>query len=632
MADTNTDIKQDFNTEYDKNVSNIKTSYGYIANELKNKNKSLDETQIKNETKTIMDSFEDDYGISIPDTIIFGDNQKSDAANQLDKILSKYIVKTENNDNKSDNSDKKDETPDNDEKSKNSEDIDNILSIYNQLKSTLDPVIKKENLNVNDIIKTTNEIYEKYKNGITKKELFIKQLLMFLVKNKNVPSLFIENDEYNPIVNAIISNALNIFNTSDKIDNKYKTDNVINDIKKSIINIFSSKTPEIANSQAKQLLINLTHDPIEAWLAINIEKAFNKINENKEDIKNEENTDKNDQDDDTIDLEQNAFDENNEFEDSINDNEENINEQKNKEDEDNTEDENNENIEDDNKPWESYKDINPKKYNEYIKNGQLRRFVDKRLAKSYAYIPPGFNAKPDESIWNEAIITEFGIPFINFNSTLVDTVIHKDKTEAKKAYKALSKELSKIKLADGIINSLRQKPIKLIKYLLTKERVPAIRNRLVADGKDLFNENNKISCFAIDGNKKNISVELNIEHIKQFYDIASPYSSAKLYSKYNSKIQRDITKKDVENMFDKLETKDGIFQKYILIPKSKPHESNFMGTTTDTPLRDTAKNIASFFGAGGGATGKRLVYTRAGDHFGAFIMPSQMATTLFRVG
>ena len=85
MADTNTDIKQDFNTEYDKNVSNIKTSYGYIANELKNKNKSLDETQIKNETKTIMDSFEDDYGISIPDTIIFGDNQKSDAANQLDK-------------------------------------------------------------------------------------------------------------------------------------------------------------------------------------------------------------------------------------------------------------------------------------------------------------------------------------------------------------------------------------------------------------------------------------------------------------------------------------------------------------------------------------------------------------------
>ena len=34
MADTNTDIKQDFDTEYDKNVSNIKTSYGYIANEL----------------------------------------------------------------------------------------------------------------------------------------------------------------------------------------------------------------------------------------------------------------------------------------------------------------------------------------------------------------------------------------------------------------------------------------------------------------------------------------------------------------------------------------------------------------------------------------------------------------------
>ena len=178
-------------------------------------------------------------------------------------------------------------------------------------------------------------------------------------------------------------------------------------------------------------------------------------------------------------------------------------------------------------------------------------------------MPPMFDAEPDDSMWNEMIINEFGMPIINLSHPAVAKIIKSDNpeedcpAELKEFKKAVygDKRLTAVfgeggisrvilgKMANlltlgiaGATLDAGKRADRIIKELQEKGGHIAHRNLLFIGSDELMdadadNEELKIPSAVYNRSKKKVlgSVDVPAPALAQFYSAVDPIKSAKIY-------------------------------------------------------------------------------------------------------
>lgn len=174
-------------------------------------------------------------------------------------------------------------------------------------------------------------------------------------------------------------------------------------------------------------------------------------------------------------------------------------------------------------------------------------------------IPEGFN-KDLVELGDQAISLDLGYPMVNFNSRLIQEIIHEtDKSRLKKLLSALIKKINGSKAAEAFIKSSffergqRSMLFKLIDQAKSAKGVPMIRRPLKVPSKDLIDnsESEKISVIPIN-NLGNDAVDPS----KNVNEAVSLYDLSPLYEAYMSADEQKIL---YEGLFgQKVDTKSAL--------------------------------------------------------------------------
>lgn len=217
----------------------------------------------------------------------------------------------------------------------------------------------------------------------------------------------------------------------------------------------------------------------------------------------------------------------------------------------------------------------------------------------YVEVPGMFDVEPDDSEWEEAVITSFGYPMINLTSPLVrDMLRAADPKAQKRAYKEFKRQLSSspdISNALGIglggtlgvrknsqagpervkdsgirtesvetpvVEGLGDKvkgawtaakdiasgrtfanPVAVLKSIANQKGTPCKRNPLLVKYEDIAgksaDEGGTVTVMPLTGNGKNSKLDVPASHLAAFYSVVDPKDGMKLYAKLLGEVKQN---------------------------------------------------------------------------------------------
>lgn len=215
-------------------------------------------------------------------------------------------------------------------------------------------------------------------------------------------------------------------------------------------------------------------------------------------------------------------------------------------------------------------------------------------------IPEAFTVEPDDSEWDNAVITAFGFPMVNLTSPLVrDMIRTSDPKQKKRAYRELTKQMKKQPaianaLGIGVMGSLgirrsgqktekvkvdsvetngtpvmeglrdeisdrvsgrsRMNPIDILKMIARQNGTPCKRNPLYVKSDELngkgYDDNVKVIPLGNGLKKQNEALSVPLRHLTTFYTVIDPKQSFSVYVKAYA----ELLMKNENNFFSRFRT------------------------------------------------------------------------------
>lgn len=215
-------------------------------------------------------------------------------------------------------------------------------------------------------------------------------------------------------------------------------------------------------------------------------------------------------------------------------------------------------------------------------------------------IPEAFTVEPDDSEWDNAVITAFGFPMVNLSSPLVrDMIKTSDPKQKKRAYRELTKQMKKQPaianaLGIGVMGSLgirhsgqktekvkvdsvetngapvmeglgdeisdrvsgrsRMNPIEILKMIARQNGTPCKRNPLYVKSDELDgkgdDDNVKVIPLGNGLKNQNESLSVPLRHLTTFYTVIDPKQSFSVYVKAYA----ELLMKNENNFFSRFRT------------------------------------------------------------------------------
>lgn len=245
--------------------------------------------------------------------------------------------------------------------------------------------------------------------------------------------------------------------------------------------------------------------------------------------------------------------------------------------------------------------------------------------------PPGFGKNlVDPTIWDRAVIMDFGYPFINYSDHNIVNLLKGDEKAKATAYNIVKDQLRQVAgiktglgPLGGIYDSINKSPIQILKTLKNSTYTPCYINPLVVPAQDLLNampdERITVSPIVPESTepKTGLPVQVTPAFLREFYDILEPTKGFRMYRDYCGYFSP-------ETMNEQLSYTNGVPESYILVRKHRPLAKFAM---SDVGMQAGFKGLIHKILRT--RTNTVMVRTRVGGHEGAFVMPKPDAESLF---
>lgn len=245
--------------------------------------------------------------------------------------------------------------------------------------------------------------------------------------------------------------------------------------------------------------------------------------------------------------------------------------------------------------------------------------------------PPGFGKNlVDPTIWDRAVIMDFGYPFINYSDHNIVNLLKGDEKARATAYNIVKDQLRQVAglktgfgPLGGIYDSINKSPIQILKTLKNSTYTPCYINPLVVPAQDLLNAmpDERITVAPIVPEstepKTGLPVQVTPAFLREFYDILEPTKGFRMYRDYCGYFSP-------ETMNEQLSYTNGVPESYILVRKQRPLAKFAM---SDVGMQAGFKGLIHKILRT--RTNTVMVRTRVGGHEGAFVMPKPDAESLF---
>lgn len=230
--------------------------------------------------------------------------------------------------------------------------------------------------------------------------------------------------------------------------------------------------------------------------------------------------------------------------------------------------------------------------------------------------PPDSRITEYAGIWDRAIITEFGYPFINFSNPIISGILKND-DDAKAEFKMQLRnaKLNTKRLAGKLWDYLFSTPIKLMSALYHSRYTSKKLNYIRVSADEMFSDNEfvHINPIKIDNKEADFydTQMLSRVFINQFYSYIS-VDDTKIYAKYNEMSETE---------YEALRRANQRPEFYVLVPKksafrvSETNTAEGFGGTLLSLLTLRDKSV--------------LVRAKINKRDGGFVMPKKLADNLF---
>lgn len=230
--------------------------------------------------------------------------------------------------------------------------------------------------------------------------------------------------------------------------------------------------------------------------------------------------------------------------------------------------------------------------------------------------PPDSRITEYTGIWDRAIITEFGYPFINFSNPIISGILKND-ADAKAEFKMQLRnaKLNTKRLAGKLWDYLFSTPIKLMSALYHSRYTSKKLNYIRVSADEMFSDNEfvHINPIKIDNKEADFydTQMLSRVFINQFYSYIS-VDDTKIYAKYNEMSETE---------YEALRRANQRPEFYVLVPKksafrvSETNTAEGFGGTLLSLLTLRDKSV--------------LVRAKINKRDGGFVMPKKLADNLF---
>jgi hypothetical protein len=218
-------------------------------------------------------------------------------------------------------------------------------------------------------------------------------------------------------------------------------------------------------------------------------------------------------------------------------------------------------------------------------------------------LPEAFRVEPDDSEWDNAVVTGYGFPMVNFSSQLVQDMLRAaDPKSQKRSYKEFKKQLKKNPdianalgmglggtlglrsgkegaktnkkaaiqtdsdnsnanaLVEGPIDSIIKalsNPIELLKRIAKPKGAPCKRNLLVVNHNEIADKSGdsdddvEVIPLGVSGGtlvKMNKTVNVPVVHLTTFYSVVDPNASYKSYVKAMAEVNEKAVNAGMSNL------------------------------------------------------------------------------------
>ena len=218
-------------------------------------------------------------------------------------------------------------------------------------------------------------------------------------------------------------------------------------------------------------------------------------------------------------------------------------------------------------------------------------------------LPEAFRVEPDDSEWDNAVVTGYGFPMVNFSSQLVQDMLRAaDPKSQKRSYKEFKKQLKKNPdianalgmglggtlglrsgkegaktnkkaaiqtdsdnsnanaLVEGPIDSISKalsNPIELLKRIAKPKGAPCKRNLLVVNHNEIADKSGdsdddvEVIPLGVSGGtlvKMNKTVNVPVVHLTTFYSVVDPNASYKSYVKAMAEVNEKAVNAGMSNL------------------------------------------------------------------------------------
>lgn len=218
-------------------------------------------------------------------------------------------------------------------------------------------------------------------------------------------------------------------------------------------------------------------------------------------------------------------------------------------------------------------------------------------------LPEAFRVEPDDSEWDNAVVTGYGFPMVNFSSQLVQDMLRAaDPKSQKRSYKEFKKQLKKNPdianalgmglggtlglrsgkegaktnkkaaiqtdsnnseadvLVEGPIDSIAKamsNPIELLKRIAKPKGAPCKRNLLVVNHNEIADKSGdsdddvEVIPLGVSGGtlvKMNKTVNVPVVHLTTFYSVVDPNASYKSYVKAMAEVNEKAVNAGMSNL------------------------------------------------------------------------------------
>jgi hypothetical protein len=236
----------------------------------------------------------------------------------------------------------------------------------------------------------------------------------------------------------------------------------------------------------------------------------------------------------------------------------------------------------------------------------------------------------DPTIWDRAVIMDFGYPFINYSDHNIVNLLKGDEKAKATAYNIVKNQLRQVAglktglgPLGGIYDSINKSPIQILKTLKNSTYTPCYINPLVVPAQDLLNAmpDERITVAPVVPEstepKTGLPVQVTPAFLREFYDILEPTKGFRMYRDYCGYFSP-------ETMNEQLSYTNGVPESYILVRKQRPLAKFAM---SDVGMQAGFKGLIHKILRT--RTNTVMVRTRVGGHEGAFVMPKPDAESLF---